>query len=116
MDKDSIVTIPNKALRFQMEESLLPPKMRAVHLPTDEVRGASTVWVIVSDSVAEQRIIQTGVSNGSRTEVISGLQLGEQLITNSVEVEGSMKMPQKGQGQGDNNPFMPKRPTGGKRR
>ncbi|MBO4530178.1 MAG: efflux RND transporter periplasmic adaptor subunit [Paludibacteraceae bacterium] len=116
MDKDSIVTIPNKALRFQMEESLLPPKMRAVHLPMDEVKGASTVWVIVSDSVAEQRIIQTGVSNGSRTEVISGLQLGEQLITNSVEVEGSMKMPQKGQGQGDNNPFMPKRPTGGKRR
>ena len=113
MDKDSIITIPNKALRFQMEESLLPPKMKVKRL-SEEVRGA-TVWTIVGDSVAEQRSIMTGVSNGTHTEVLSGLNVGEHLIVSSVEVSEMMKskeMPKKDAG----SPFMPQRPGGNRRR
>ncbi|MCQ2209495.1 MAG: efflux RND transporter periplasmic adaptor subunit [Paludibacteraceae bacterium] len=108
MDKDSIVTIPNKALRFQMEESLLPPGMKTIPLSQDELQGGPTVWVITSDSLAEQRVIKTGVTNGSRTEVISGLNVGEHLIVSSIEVS-EMASPQKGPE--SNNPFMPKRPN-----
>ncbi len=111
MDKDSIVTIPNKALRFQMDESLLPPKMKAVWLPQDEAKG-STVWVLLGDSIAEQRVVKTGVTNGSRMEVISGLNVGEQLIVNSLTIEDGAKPQATG---GSNSPFMPQRP-GGKRK
>lgn len=112
LNKDSILTIPNKALRFQMEESLLPPHMKVKWLD-ENVKGAK-VWVISGDSLAEQRLITKGVSNGTRTEVLSGLELGDRLIVSSIETETVMSqggMPK------SNNPFMPQRPgsRGGKR-
>lgn len=113
MDKDSIITIPNKALRFQMEESMLPPKMKVKRL-SEEVRG-TTVWTIVGDSVAEQRCIMTGVSNGTHTEVLSGLNVGDRLIVSSVEVSEMMKSKEMPKGEGG-SPFMPQRPGGNRRR
>lgn len=113
MDKDSIITIPNKALRFQMEESMLPPKMKVKRL-SEEVRG-TTVWTIVGDSVAEQRCIMTGVSNGTHTEVLSGLNVGDRLIVSSVEVSEIMKSKEMPKGEGG-SPFMPQRPGGNRRR
>ena len=114
LNKDSILTIPNKALRFQMEESLLPPHIKAKWLP-EETKG-TTVWAIVGDSVAEQRLITTGVTNGTRTEVTSGLNLGERLIVTSVEADATMAQPN-ADSQKSSNPFMPQRPggRGGKR-
>ncbi len=113
MDKDSIITIPNKALRFQMEESMLPPKMKVKRL-SEEVRG-TTVWTIVGDSVAEQRCIMTGVSNGTHTEVLSGLNVGDRLIVSSVEVSEIMKSKEMPKGEGG-SPFMPQRPGGNRKR
>ncbi len=114
LNKDSIVTIPNKALRFQMDEKLLPPGMTAKWLSPDSIQGP-TVWAIVDKTLAEQRCIKTGVSNGSRTEVLSGLNLGEHLIVSSIETS---EMEGKPAGAPDpakgGSPFMPKRPGGGK--
>lgn len=67
LNKDSIMTIPNKALRFQMDEKILPPGMKVKYLDPAEITGP-TVWAIVDRQTAEQRCIKTGVSNGTRTD------------------------------------------------
>lgn len=115
LSKDSILTIPNKALRFQMDEKLLPPGMKVKYLDSDSISGP-TVWVIVDRNLAEQRCIKTGVSNGSRTEVLSGLNIGEHLIVSSIETADLDMKPgaKPGPGKENNNPFMPKRPGGGR--
>lgn len=117
LSKDSIMTIPNKALRFQMDEKLLPPGMKVKYLDADSIVGP-TVWAIVDRDLAEQRCIKTGVSNGSRTEVLSGLNLGEHLIVSSIETSELEMKPGEAPAPGkeSNNPFMPKRPGGGKRK
>ena len=118
LNKDSIMTIPNKALRFQMDEKILPPGMKVKYLDPAEITGP-TVWAIVDRQTAEQRCIKTGVSNGTRTEVLEGLNLGEHLIVSSIETADmdfkKGNMPPEG-GKGGNSPFMPKRPGGGKRK
>ena len=84
LSKDRIMTIPNKALRFQMDEKILPPGMKVKYLDPEEIHGP-TVWAIVDRETAEQRCIKTGASNGTRTEVLEGLNLGERLIVSSIE-------------------------------
>lgn len=113
--KDSILTIPAKALKFQMEEKLLPPNMKAVALDPEEITG-QTVWVVKDRDLAEQRNVKTGVTNGSRVEIISGLEEGEKVIVSSMETADMdpKAMPAGGPDQ-KNSPFMPKRP-GGKRK
>lgn len=116
LDKDSIVTVPSKALKFQMDETLLPPNMKTVALDPEEAKGP-TVWVVKEKDLAEQRAIKTGVSNGSRIEVLSGLEVGERVIVSSMET--SEMVGQKPSGAPDNSknsPFMPQRPGGNKKK
>lgn len=113
--KDSIVTIPSKALKFQMEDGLLPPNMKAVALDPEEINGP-TVWVVKDKGLAEQRNVKTGVTNGSRIEILSGLEAGEKVIVSSMETAGmDPKAMPAGAPDQKNSPFMPKRP-GGKRK
>ena len=103
---DSVITIPTKALRFKMEEQLLPPNM--VVKPLQEASKQS-VWVVLQDSIAEERAIVAGVSNGTRTQVLSGVNIGERVIVSSVETE-SLDASEIKQGDGGQSPFMPKHP------
>ena len=112
LEKDSVLTIPNKALRFKMDAKFLPPNMKI--LPLEEPAKGASVWVISDDSIAVQRQVKTGMTNGSRTEILSGLELDEIVITSSVEVEkgsGNVGSPSQ---EGTTNPFMPNRPKGGR--
>lgn len=114
--KDSIMTIPSKALKFQMDASLLPPNMKTVAADSVDAK-ATTVWVIKGRDLAEQRVIKTGVSNGSRIEVLSGLEEGDKVIVSTMETAGMdpKAMPAGGAPDQKNSPFMPQRP-GGKRK
>ncbi len=109
---DSVITVPTKALRFKMEEQLLPPKM--VVKPLQEPAKQS-VWVVVQDSIAEERAIVAGVNNGTRTQVLSGVNIGERVIVSSVETE-SLDASEIKQEDGGQSPFMPKRPGQNKKR
>ncbi len=113
--KDSIITIPSKALKFQMDEKLLPPGMKCAALDPDEIEGA-TVWVVKDNNLAEQRNVKTGVTNGSRIEVLSGLNEGERVIVSSVEASEMDPSRMAGGSDQKSSPFMPKRPGGGARK
>lgn len=118
MDLDSVLTISNKALRFKMEEDLLPPGTKVSYLTDKDSGVTSSVWVFVGDTLAEQRELRLGATNGIRTEVKSGLMNGEKIIVASIETDGEVddkvnnKHSDKG---GESSPFMPQRPGGRKR-
>lgn len=113
-EKDSVLVLPSKSLRFQMDMSLLPPNMRVEPLK-NRVKVGSSVWVVSSDSVAKQKEVKLGISNGSSVEVISGLREGDEVIVSSMEISEDMEPRSKNSEQGENNPFMPNRPKRGMR-
>lgn len=58
---------------------------RALVVPTDSIvlssAGKKTVMVIGNDSIAHQTEVQTGLADGSDTQIVSGLKSGQQVVT-----------------------------------
>ena len=108
-EKNNVLTVHNKAFRFQMDSTLLPPNTMALRLPANS-KGKS-VWVLdrnpeKRESKATQVAVEIGATNGSITEIKSGLKQGDHVIISSMEV---VDMPKSGPS-GESSPFMPKRP------
>jgi len=69
-------------------EVILGAKPDALRVPTEAVLEETRVYVLLSDQgTIETRSVRTGMSNWDYTEVISGLEAGEQVIT-SVDRAG----------------------------
>ncbi|HOU69475.1 MAG TPA: efflux RND transporter periplasmic adaptor subunit [Paludibacteraceae bacterium] len=108
-EKNNVLTVHNKAFRFQMDSTLLPPNTMVLRLPANS-KGKS-VWVLdrnpeKRESKATQVAVEIGATNGSITEIKSGLKQGDHVIISSMEV---VDMPKSGPS-GESSPFMPKRP------
>lgn len=101
--KKNVLMVPKGALLFQ-------PDIYA-GIIKGEIRNAAKadqplVWVPQEGGVASVNV-QTGISNKTFTEVVSGLKEGEPVIT-GVRVG----MTEQQQQNGETNPFMPPRPGG----
>lgn len=108
-EKNNVLTVHNKAFRFQMDSTLLPPNTMVLRLPANS-KGKS-VWVLdrnpeKRESKATQVAVEIGATNGSITEIKSGLKQGDHVIISSMEVVDI----QKSAPSGESSPFMPKRP------
>lgn len=82
-DRDDVLRVPNAALRFRPSaEFLKPPADAAAVRGRGEVEsGQRTLWVLRAETPQPVRV-QTGISDGSLTEIISGeIQEGDALIT-----------------------------------
>lgn len=99
MERRDVVAIPSKALRFTPNEKLLKEGEQMV-----DVQAKDKVW-IQEGNTFKAIAVETGVTNGSLTEIVSGLNDGTEIITevnvasNESEEQGS-----------NNNPFMPSPP------
>ena len=60
-------------------------------------------------------IVTTGVSDGTKTEILSGLAEGDTVVTAQTASVTSLPKSPSGN-QNNSNPFMPKRPGGNRRR
>ncbi len=107
LDKQNILAVPVRALRFTPENytGTVPQKC---------------VWIMNADSTLTPREITTGVSDGVFTEVTSGLQAGDKVVTGlrmdvkqMKALSGAMPAGMSGAGSGAASPFMPPRPDGG---
>jgi macrolide-specific efflux system membrane fusion protein len=60
------------------------------------------VEVVISDGETEERVVETGASNGVQTEIVSGLVEGEQVVvqTSSEQADTSNQLPQRMPGMG----------------
>ncbi|MCB9018424.1 MAG: efflux RND transporter periplasmic adaptor subunit [Prevotellaceae bacterium] len=113
-EMNNVLTLPNKAFRFVMDSTLLPPNMDIQRLP-EGIKG-KTLWVLDRDK-AIQKQVTIGVTNGTRTEIKSGLNKGDRVIVSSMELnEMDGDFPKEMGAQGEKSPFMPQRPGGGNKR
>ena len=94
------MSIPSKALRFSPNETLLMDGESIEDCP-----GEKKVWK-KEGNVFKAYAVETGSSNGSSTEILSGLKVGDEIITEFIILQEESS-----EEQGNNNPFMPRRPN-----
>ena len=97
MEKNDVLTVPAKALRFMPNEAFLK-KGESIA----DCEGAHKLWT-KEDNVYKAHKVEVGTSNGVTTEILSGIEPGTDVITD-IEVSGGA--PQMEQQAG--NPFMPR--------
>ena len=51
-----------------------------------EKEGKSSVYVVGADGIVQEREVETGLSNELFVEILSGLEVGEQVILNPDEL------------------------------
>lgn len=94
--KDS-PAVPNAALRWKPDGKYISEKVDMANLP-----DGRKVWVIDGDKVRPV-IVETGITDGTFTEIKNGLKLGDEVVTG---IETSLSS-----SSGGANPFMPKMPA-----
>lgn len=115
MEEREILSVPNKAFRFKIEPEILAQMKNIVFegVPTQtDIKGQKIVWVKSGNKVSPKNI-KTGTTNGILTEVISGIDQGEEVVLGIEQKTTGPAMPPNG---GEANPFMPQRPGGNKKK
>ena len=102
LEKNDVLTVPAKALRFQPNEALLKEGQTI-----EDCEGMRKVWTL-ENNVFKAHKVETGTTNGVMTEITGGIAEGTEVLTEFNISGGELAMPQGAQG---GNPFMP-RPRG----
>ena len=97
MEKDNILALPSKALRFTPNEALLKGDQQIA-----DVEAPAKVWTLEGNTFKAHRV-ETGVSNGMMTEIVSGVKEGTEILVD-FNISGG-EVPQQNQA---SNPFMPR--------
>ena len=103
LEKNGVLAVPNKALRFVPNEAIML-KDQSI----EDVEAATKVWTL-EGNVFKAHAVTTGTTNGTLTEV-SGIAEGTKVLTDfSLEEEEDEESDEA------SNPFMPKRPGNNKK-
>lgn len=98
MEKDNVLAVPAKALRFHPNEALLQ-KGESI----SDCQGDHKLWT-KEGSVFKAYKVEVGTSNGVMTEILSGISAGTEVLAD-FEVSGGAAPDASQQG---GNPFMPR--------
>lgn len=106
LEKEHVMAVPTKALRFVPDEQMLSRIGISVNQSASERRtnGKREIWVKRGSEIFP-KLIEIGSSSGDMTEVISGLEMGEEVVV-AVDVAAE---PVK-EVDVERSPFMPSRP------
>ena len=97
-EKNNVLAIPSKALRFTPNEALLSKDQKI-----EDVEAPAKVWTL-KDNVFKAHVVEPGTSNGMMTEIVSGLSEGTEILVDFTLSGGDME----DAGQQTQNPFMPR--------
>ena len=97
-EKNNVLAIPTKALRFTPNEALLSKDQKI-----EDVEAPAKVWTL-KDNVFKAHVVEPGISNGMLTEIVSGLSEGTEILVDFTLSGGEAE----GAGQQTQNPFMPR--------
>ena len=110
MERDQVLTIPNKALRFIPDPMMLEGTGILVNNPTATAEtGQRLVWVKKGNELLPKSVT-VGSNNNTETEVVAGLNEGEEIAVDLVSLAPSAPAAQGG----ERSPFMPGPPGGNK--
>ena len=101
LEKNGVLVVPAKALRFMPNEALLHEGQSI-----EDVEAPKKLWTM-EGNVFKAHKVETGTTNGVLTEIVSGISAGTEVLVDFT-ITGGEEMPQAQQAQ---NPFMP-RPRG----
>ena len=97
LEKNDVLTVPSKALRFSPSEALLQ-KDETI----EDCEGRSKLW-IRQDNVFKAVPVEIGVTNGTMTEIQSGIKAGTEVIAEMTVIESG----EPDAASQNKNPFMP---------
>ncbi len=80
LERNNILSVPTKALRFTPTKETVNPGDKIV-----DCQGAHKVWVNEGNTL-KAYAVQTGITNGTRTQIISGIKEGARVITELTSV------------------------------
>lgn len=106
MEHNGVLAVSSKALRFTPNEALLNKDQTI-----QDVKAPHKLWTL-KDNVFKAHRVEVGTSNGTLTEILSGIEEGTEVLTD-FSITGSENGHQSEQA---NNPFMPRRPNRGNNR
>ena len=98
LEKNDILTVPSKALRFTINEALLAKDQKI-----DDCEGAHKLWTLEGNTF-KAHAVEVGTTNGMVTEIVSGVAAGTEVLTD-FSLGGNQE--DSGEQQAS-NPFMPK--------
>ena len=102
LEHNGVLSVSNKALRFTPNEALLNKEQSI-----QDVKADHKLWTLEGNVFKAHRV-ETGTTNGTLTEILSGVDEGAEVLTDFIISGGK-----EGGSQGEqaNNPFMPRRPN-----
>ena len=103
LEKNDVLSVPSKALRFMPNEAILKEGQ-----VIEDVEAPRKLWTLEGNKFKAHKV-ETGITNGMMTEITGGISAGTEVL-----VDFNISGPEMPQGQQTQNPFMP-RPRGNNR-
>lgn len=106
VDKKDVLSVPSKALRFTPEQPLIGKEDIV-----KDCHGEHKLWIREGNTFTAHPV-KIGISNGTRTEIVSGIAEGAVIVTEATigSMPGEAPAPEANGGQQEKSPFMPSHP------
>ena len=98
LEKDDVLAVPSKALRFMPNEALLKKGEQI-----EDIDAPQKVWTMEGNTFKAHKV-ETGITNGMLTEIVSGIKEGTEVLVDFNISGGETEQA----GQQAQNPFMPR--------
>ena len=98
LEKNDVLAVPSKALRFMPNEALLKKGEQI-----EDVEAPLKVWTMEGNTFKAHKV-ETGITNGMLTEIVSGINEGAEVLVDFSISGGETEQA----GQQAQNPFMPR--------
>lgn len=100
LERNNIVSVPTKALRFTPTKEMLNPGEKI-----EDCQGAHKVWVREGKTL-KAYAVKTGITNGTRTQIVSGIKEGAEVIVEMKAPSADAEQANTG-GNAESSPFAP---------
>ena len=110
LDKQGVLSVPAKALRFTPAVPLV-----GSNAVVKDCEGEHKVWTREGDTFTAHPV-SIGISNGIVTEITGGINEGTQIVSDAVISTGAETAVAEGQGDDERSPFMPGPPGNNKKK
>lgn len=101
MEQEGVLSVPTKALRFTPTKETVGPQDKIV-----DCNGTHKVWKR-DGKTFKAYSVQTGITNGTRTQIISGVKEGDVVIVDMKEAEGDETAESTDDSNSEQSPFAP---------
>ena len=105
LEQPNVVSVPSKALRFTPTKEMLQPGQKIV-----DCNAKKKLWVREGNTFKAYGV-SVGISNGTRTQIVSGIKEGAEVIVDIAEATGQEGAdPSAAAASQEKSPFAPSRP------